>query len=691
MIKKYQILFLIFLSYIVILSFYPLITSDFINLDDPVMVLGNPNITCLSFDNIKHIFTSFYYQLYHPIVTLSYAIEYSVCKIDPYLYHVDNIVLHLLNTLLVFFILKNLSKSFFVGFFTAFIFAIHPVHVEPVAWVTARKDTLFSFFFLSSLLVYMKSCEIKKGKILYCLSIILFVLSCMSKPTAVTLPIILMSVDFYKDKIHLNFDCFKKYIPFIFISIVFSYVAVYGHYSEQEKAITTIFVRFVNFFDAHFNCLFYIYKFFVPTNLSCAYPQFYNHNTFTPQFIFCSATILYLLILFVTLSLKSNKKIFFGFFFFLITLLPSSGILPTGIAPVADRYAYIPYIGLAFIVAEILFGLYKKNKVLKYVTCSFLIVISSCFIYLTYQRSMLWADNEKLMIEAVDYAPDIASQAYLLRGIFYRSQNKLDLAKQDIEKSYSLDPDNAYTLFQLGYLKQEQKEYSKAKEFYFRIPYTDALYASIVNNIGVMLDAEGKTQKALSFMEKRKDKITFFVTENFYTTLALLYYKEKNMDKAIENIKYAVALNPYDAKHYIQLMTLYEENKDFINFEKTAFEGLKIADKKIEIVNKLATYFFETEKYNELKKLLISQIDILNDFSYFLLGNVFAINSDYKKALTCYTMAVLLQRDNGEYYFKRAVVWYMLKKYDLAEKDVEKAEKYNFVVDKDFKEKLERV
>lgn len=691
MIKKYQILFLIFLSYIVILSFYPSITSGFINLDDTAMVVNNQDIRSLSLDNIKRIFSSYQYGLYNPMVILSYAIEYSICKIDPYLYHVDNIILHLLNTLLVFYIIKLLSKSFFVGFFTAFVFALHPVHVEPVAWVTARKDTLFSFFFLSSLLVYIKSYEIKKGKNLYYLSIILFIFSCLSKPTAVTLPIILMLVDFYNNKLKVTTTFLRKYIPFFVIMLIFSYVAVSGHYSEQEKAITTIFVRCMNFFDAHFYCLFYIYKFFLPINLSCVYPNFYNHNTLTPAFIFFSATILYLLILFVTLSLKINKKIFFGFFFFLITLLPSSGILSTGIAPVADRYTYIPYIGLSFMVAEFLFGMYKRNKILKIIVCFALFVMGSSFVYLTYQRSILWSDNEKLITEAVNYAPDSASEAYLLRGIIYKNQGKFNLAEKDIEKSYSLNKINAYTVFRLGQLKQEQKEYLQAKKYYSCIPYTNVNYIAAINNIGIILDIEGKTQKALSFMEKKKEKASFFVPGYFFATLAQLYYKENNIYKAIENMKQAVTLNPFEETYYIQLMTIYEKNKDFVNFEKTAFEGLQNADNKTDILNKLAAYFFENERYDDVQNLLVSNFDYFDSFSYFLLGNVFALEEYYEKALMCYTMATTLNRDNGEYYFKRSAVWYLLNKYDLAKKDVEKAEKYNFVVDKDFKKNLERV
>ena len=692
MIRKYQILFLILLSYVVVLSFYPAITSDFINLDDPVMIIKNTDITSLSLNNIKHILSSYHYKLYHPIVTLSYAIEYSICKTEPYLYHVDNILLHLLNTFLVFFIIKILSKSFVVGFISAFIFALHPAHVESVSWVSARKDTLYSFFFLLSILTYIRIDKIKYKTFLYVLSVIFFLLSCMSKPMAVTLPIILMLIDFYENKFRFRYDVLKKYIPFFLISFVFSYVAVFGHYSEQEKVVATLFAKTINFYDAHLNYLFYLYKFFLPIKLSCFYPSFYNHNGITPNFVFYSSTILYLLIFLVVLSLKKNKKVFFGFFFFAITLLPSSGVLPIGLAPVADRYTYIPYIGLSFMVAELLCYIYKKNKGLRYIIILISVFIATSLVYLTYQRSLLWTDNKKLMTQAIDYAPEKADQAYLLRGMIYKSESELDLAEKDIVKSYSLNKENAYTIFHLAHLKQEQKKYLQAKEYYSLVPYTNADYdVALVQNIGLILDIEGKTKKAIDFMEREKGRKAFFVTEGFFYTLALMYYKENNIDKAIENMKQAIVTNPLNGEYYILLMTIYEKNKNFIDFEKTAFEGLENANDKTNILNKLAVYFFEKGKYDELKSLLISHFDLFNDFSYFLLGNVFAINADYKKALTCYTMSIMLHRDNGEYYFKRAVVWYMLNKYDLAQKDIEKAQKYNFIVDKDFKEKLERV
>ena len=108
------------------------------------------------------------------------------------------------------------------------------------------------------------------------------------------------------------------------------------------------------------------------------------------------------------------------------------------------------------------------------------------------------------------------------------------------------------------------------------------------------------------------------------------------------------------------------------------------------IINKWASYLFEKGKYEQTKVLLLVNLDYCDDFGYFLLGNIFAMETEYKKALFCYTMAILLSRDNGEYYFKRAVTWYMLDKYDLAQKEVDYAEKHGFIVYKDFKQDLEK-
>lgn len=691
MLRKYQILFLILLAYITAFAFYPAITAGFINLDDFVMVTENPDITSLSFSNIKNIFSSFQYKLYHPVVTLSYAIEYYFCKLEPYLYHIDNILLHILNTLILFFIIKKISKNFGVSYIVSLLFAIHPVHVEAVAWITSRKDTLYSFFFLLSILFYINTYDSKNAAKLFILSLISFILSCLSKPMAITLPLILVLIDFYNNKLKLI--NIKKYIPFFVISAIFVYLAVFVHYSPEEKAITTFFVRFECFLDAHLHYLFYIYKLFVPVKLSCLYSQFYNHYSFVPNIVFYSAAILYLLIFASIISLKINKKIFFGFFFFLITLLPSSGIMPTGVSPVADRYIYIPAVGIFFIIAELLYYIYKKNKITKYVISALSIVIVISLFTLTYQRSLLWSNNEELMTQAINYSPETADHAYLLRGTIYKNENKLDEAEKDLLKSFYINKQNEYTVFHIGHLKQKQNKNEEAEKYYSFIPESSVNYIGVINNLAVMYDDNKQTDKAIKLMQKVLNSNKFIITDYFYNTLAILYLKNNEFDKAIKCLDIAIKLNGSNYIYYIEKMDALLKLNNFDDFNQTAELGLKNTGNNIEILNFLIREYFSKCDYQNAEKYSVESILLYpnNHFACFILGNICAMKKDYKKALTCYTMAILLSRDIGEYYFKRAVVWYMLNNYNLAKKDIEKAEKYKIVVDNEFKKDLEKI
>ena len=686
MLEKYKILSLILLSYIVVLAFYPSISADFIMLDDPIMIKENPYITNLSISNIKNIFTSIYLKLYHPIVTLTFAIEYSICKLDPYLYHIDNILLHLFNTLFIFFIIKNLSKNFFVSYVVAILFAIYPTSVETVSWVSARKDTLYSFFFLLSILSYLKINKTNHTKIFFILSLFSFLLSCMSKPTAVTLPLVLMLIDFYKNKLNFKFNSIKKYIPFFVLSFIFIYLAIYSHYSPEEKAITTVFVRYINFLDAHFHILFYMYNFIFPINLSCLYPQFYNHYDIIPLYILYSPTILYIFIYISIFTLKFNKKIFFGLFWFLITVLPSSGVMPIGISPVADRYTYIPYIGLFYVVANLLYFIYIRKKYLSIFTITVIVI----FLFnMTYQRNNLWANNINLMTQAINYSPNKAGYAYLNRGIIYKAENKLQLAEADLTKSYSINKNNTYIVFHLANLKQLQKKFIEAKKLYSHIPKGSNDYIDTVVNLGLILSEENKTKIAIKIM-KDTLKENLYIPDYFFYILAHICYKEGIIDEAIEYIKIAINKKTSNSIYYLTLMNFFDKEHNFIDFEKTAIDGLKKTNNNFEISNKLTEFYFKNKKYLNAKNLSIQSIKLYptNHFAYFILGNISAIRIDYKKALFFYTMAIFLSVNTGEYYFKRAAIWYMLNNYNQAKKDIEKAEKYNFIVDDEFKQDL---
>ena len=182
----------ILLLTIIVLS--PGISKHFVSLDDPAYVLDNPYIKSLSVKSIGTIFSTFYNANYHPLTTLAYAIEYNLFKEDATMYHVVNLLIHLLNISLVYFLILRLDAKPAVAAIVAILFAIHPLHVESVAWISELKDVLNTAFLLAGLISYLNYIKKQKGSALFtCLGF--FLLSLLSKPAAVIFPLLLFTID----------------------------------------------------------------------------------------------------------------------------------------------------------------------------------------------------------------------------------------------------------------------------------------------------------------------------------------------------------------------------------------------------------------------------------------------------------------------------------------------------------------
>lgn len=387
--KKHQIILIFLLFAVSFFAYFPAVTADFATLDDLAILSGTNKTPELTTHNVLKIFTEDHLGLYHPLVTLSFSAERHFFGLVPAFYHVNNMLLHIFSTILVFLIFIRLTNSFAVTYIISALFAVHPVHVEVVAWVSARKDTLYSVFYLTAILLYIKTYDKKNIKTLITISSFCFLMACFSKAMAITLPFILILIDYFKD--NFSIKKIKLYIPYGVISLVFIAVGIWSHYRNDIET-TFVFTTLVkNILNAHFHVLFYIYKFILPVKLYCMYPPFYNISSIPPWYILLSPVLFYLILYYVFLSLRKTKKIFFGFMFFLIVLLPSSGLLPMGIAPVADRYVYLAYIGLFYIFAETAVYAYNRsNKILKMILIYLSVLTAVVLIYLSFNRSLDW-------------------------------------------------------------------------------------------------------------------------------------------------------------------------------------------------------------------------------------------------------------------------------------------------------------
>ena len=204
---------------ILAISLFPSLKNDFINWDNQQYTTKNKTITELSWRNIETIFDRTYMGHYHPLTLLSYSLEYRFFKLNPFAYHLTNLILHLLNGLLVFWLILMLKGGVLTSLVVSLLFGIHPLHVESVAWIFERKDLLYSFFFLGSLIVYLAYLK-TRGVRYYALSLFLFLLSLFLKSMAVTLPFVLVLCD---TLLHRKIDrkCLIEKIPFLVTAFIF--------------------------------------------------------------------------------------------------------------------------------------------------------------------------------------------------------------------------------------------------------------------------------------------------------------------------------------------------------------------------------------------------------------------------------------------------------------------------------------
>jgi protein O-mannosyl-transferase len=386
---------MLLLTGITMISFFPMLNNQFTNWDDGYYVVQNP---LLQGPDWNGIFTQQVNDNYHPLTIISYALNFQFSGLSPFSYFLLNLLLHITNTLLVFYFTWLISgKKPWVGFFTALIFAIHPMHVESVAWISERKDVLYSLFFLLSLIQYWKYLTTdKKSKYWICL--LFFCLSLLSKPAAIILPFILLLLDYWKGRRYEK-KIFTEKIPFFLLSILFA-VITWQIQSDHSIISSEVFSLGQRLMFACYGLMIYLIRFFFPQPLSAFHP-FPSPDKVDWQIMIAPLVVLALAAL--VLFYRKNKLIVFSLLFFVINLLLVLQIVSIGNTIVAERYTYVPYIGLAFLLSMWLHDLLKGSaKLFLWVLPSLVLV---AFGVVTFQRSKVWHDSLSLWNDVIEKYP----------------------------------------------------------------------------------------------------------------------------------------------------------------------------------------------------------------------------------------------------------------------------------------------
>ncbi|HAH33091.1 MAG TPA: hypothetical protein DCL44_12335 [Elusimicrobia bacterium] len=373
--------------------------------DDNQYITDNIAIRGLAFENIRTFFSKAYVGCYLPLTMLTYAFDYRLFGLNPASFHFTNLFIHLLNVILVFIFIQKLAGEKKISTIAALIFAIHPMHVESVAWLSERKDVLYSFFFLSSLICYLNYLKdsFRLKHLFYCL--ILFICSLLSKPAAIPLPLVLILLDYYYSRDALNKKAIIEKIPFFILAIIFGVILLFTQ--NKFEAITQTFYFYERFFLTSYAIVFYVIKMIAPLNLCAMYYYPAKSNGFLPIEYYLAPLLIVAVIYGIYKSGVHKKHLISGFLFYLITIILIIQIKPVGSSIVSDRYSYIPYIGLSFIAGYFYVFFVSKNAKLKLPLNLLILCSVLTFSVLTWKRNRVWADSLTLWTDVANKHPNV--------------------------------------------------------------------------------------------------------------------------------------------------------------------------------------------------------------------------------------------------------------------------------------------
>ena len=481
--------------------FLPITTFDFVHYDDPTYVFKNPAVQQgLNAESLAWAFTTNHASNWHPLTWVSHMLDHTLFQLKPAGHHLTNLLLHTLNALLLFLLLLKMTEKQWQSLFVAALFALHPLHVESVAWISERKDVLSAFFWMLTLLAYTGYAR-RPNATRYLFVMLAFALGLLAKQMLVTLPFVLLLLDVWplqrfqaKKMLRLIIEKLPLFALSALMSVVIFLVQQQGM-AVKPLALT---VRIANALTA---CMQYIGKMFWPTDLTVLYLQTGNAATRNTAYLTFAAVVLMGLSALALIFAKKLGYLFTGWFWYLGTLVPVAGFIQIGYHSHADRYTYIPLIGLFMIIAwgvpELISGWRIKRWLLPLLAG----LVLSLLIATTITQLSYWRNSQTLFEHTLKVQPN----NYVIHnnlGKYFNKQGEKEKAYVHILKAVQLNPNYTKARYNLGCLLAADGMIDEAESSFRKVLTIDPNNVKSHTKLGRVLLIQGKTDDAIEHLKK---------------------------------------------------------------------------------------------------------------------------------------------------------------------------------------------
>lgn len=526
--------------------------------DDDFYITNNPFLRDFSVKGGVSIFTSFYSSNYHPLTTLSWLVEYKLFDLNPLPYHLTNVLLHMVNTWLVYKVVARLSGDGVAALIVSLLFGIHPMHVESVAWVSERKDVLYTAFYLAAILAYLRylTSDFKRKYLIQ--TTLLFVAALLSKSAAMTLPVLLVVIDAYKGR-PLNARSLAEKIPLFVLSILFGVLAILSQ--KAGGALSSLLASYgiVNaLFLFTSGIAFYVIWLIIPFKLSVMHYFPDIANGMLPWQYYLSLPFVLTIIALVWRARRYRREIVFGFSFFLIVLSVMLQIVSVGSALTAERYSYVASIGLFYFIARWLSDILitpRRNMALAIV-----VLLTVLYSVETWDRIGTWKDDRLLFNDVIDKNPDVY-YGYWLRGNLEKKEGDLQAAFNDYSESIRLNPKYEDAFYNRGIISDASGDTKSAIADFNRSIQLNPKQADAYNSRGWARFRLGDTTGAIEDYNKAIGIKPDYAEA--YNNRGWAFTCLENTNAALKDYNKAISLKPGFMKPYYNRVAIKMKTGDF--------------------------------------------------------------------------------------------------------------------------------
>jgi len=507
----------LFLIMITLAVYWQVRDHEFVIYDDDAYVTENPHVQAgLTRESLKWAFTTTWASNWHPLTWLSHMLDCQLYELNPSGHHLTNVFLHLANTLLLFLVLKRMTGAAGKSIVVAALFALHPLHLQSVAWVAERKDVLSTLFLMLTLWAYLRYVE-GPGLNRYLLTLLLFALGLLAKPMLVTLPFVLLLLDYWpleryrigpsdddtratapapshgKEPRSIFFRLLSEKVPFFVLaagSSIVTFLAQQGGGAIKTVEVFPVKIRIANALLSYVN---YIGKMIWPHRLAVLYP---HPGSSLSMWQAAGAGLLLACLSIATVrAALRHPYLAVGWFWYLGTLLPVIGLVQVGSQAMADRYTYVPLIGLFIIVAWGMFELLERTRHGQILLVFSSVVMISLLMILSWAQARHWRTSVTLL----EHTLAVTQNNYIAHtalGAFLKQNGNIGEAIDHYSKALTIKPDFAVGHYELGQALARQGKRQEAIDHYQQAIRFKPNHAAVHHNLAIALASLGKMEEA---------------------------------------------------------------------------------------------------------------------------------------------------------------------------------------------------